>query len=205
MFAGISEGSRRSLIATAIFCTTAVLTANIFTPDSIQSCGDVPCYHPSWPTWSTFASLSATAGFLGFFVRPVFFSKLSSLTGISSKPIVTLISGFAFGTSLLVSGLANPAKVQQAMSLLNLRSLDPSLYLVFPFGVLPSYIILQRASLSKSIESVNSRFVAGCIVFGVGWGLTGTCPGPAVIRAVFQPLWGVLWIGGFALGRRLPI
>jgi uncharacterized membrane protein YedE/YeeE len=55
----------------------------------------------------------------------------------------------------------------------------------------------------KTIKDVDGRFVAGAAAFGVGWGLTGTCPGPAVLRALAQPVWGVMWLGGFWLGSRI--
>lgn len=90
---------------------------------------------------------------------------------------------------------------------------DPSLALVMLFGVVPNYITIKRKGFNeppafakkfelptKTIKDVDVTFVAGAAAFGIGWGLTGTCPGPAVLRAFAQPLWGALWVGGFWLG-----
>ncbi|CAI6265178.1 unnamed protein product [Periconia digitata] len=53
---------------------------------------------------------------------------------------------------------------------------------------------------NKTLRDGDWRFVVGAVVFGVGWGLTGTCPGPALVRGVVQPQWGALWMGGFWVG-----
>jgi hypothetical protein len=114
--------------------------------------------------------------------------------------------------------MAHPAKVAAFLSFPNLQHWDPSLALVILFGVLPNLIENQvrgfasppsfadKFSLpTKTLQDVDGRFVIGAAAFGIGWGLTGTCPGPAVLRAFFQPLWGALWIGGFWLGGKLNV
>lgn len=93
---------------------------------------------------------------------------------------------------------------------------DPSLALIMLFGVVPNYLTIRRKGFNqppafankfdlptKTVKDVNFKFVAGAAAFGVSWGLTGTCPGPAVLRALAQPLWGALWMGGFWLGARI--
>jgi len=88
--------------------------------------------------------------------------------------------------------------------------------LVILFGILPSLIEIQIRGLNspplyntrfevtkKTIRDVDWRFVMGAAAFGIGWGLTGTCPGPAVLRTFIQPIWGALWMGGFWLGGKM--
>lgn len=112
--------------------------------------------------------------------------------------------------------MAHPAKVASFLSFPVLRHWDPSLALVIVFAVLPNLLEIQRKGFShaplfaekfslptKTIKDVDVGFVAGAAAFGVGWGLTGTCPGPAVLRAIAQPLWGTLWMSGFLLGGKL--
>ena len=85
--------------------------------------------------------------------------------------------------------------------------------LVILFGILPSLIEIQVRGLStpplfnaefvlpkKGWKDVDWKFVVGAAVFGLGWGLTGTCPGPAVLRSALQPSWGIMWVSGFWLG-----
>ena len=88
--------------------------------------------------------------------------------------------------------------------------------MVILFGILPSIIEIQWRGLSnpplfnehfdlpkKTFKDVDWKFVLGAATFGIGWGLTGTCPGPAVLRAFIQPSWGLMWMGGFWLGGQL--
>jgi uncharacterized membrane protein YedE/YeeE len=87
---------------------------------------------------------------------------------------------------------------------------------VMVFGVLPNIVIYQSRGFSKpprfgesfrlpnpTVRDVNLRFVVGAAAFGVAWGLSGMCPGPAVLRTVAQPAWGMFWIGGFWAGGRV--
>jgi len=93
---------------------------------------------------------------------------------------------------------------------------DPSLALVILFGVLPNLVEIQMRGLTsppefashfslptKTMVDIDVKFVLGAMAFGVGWGLSGTCPGPAVLRAFAQPVWGALWVGGFWFGGRV--
>jgi uncharacterized membrane protein YedE/YeeE len=129
-----------------------------------------------------------------------------------------VFAGLLFALGLHISQMAHPAKVAAFLSFPNLQHWDPSLALVILFGVLPNLIENQvrgfasppsfadKFSLpTKTLHDVDGRFVIGAAAFGIGWGLTGTCPGPAVLRAFFQPLWGALWIGGFWLGGKLNV
>jgi uncharacterized membrane protein YedE/YeeE len=128
------------------------------------------------------------------------------------------LSGLLFALGLHISQMAHPDKVAAFLSFPNLQHWDPSLALVIVFGVLPNLIENQVKGLhgspsfadkfslpTKTLQDVDKRFVMGAVAFGIGWGLTGTCPGPAVLRAFSQPVWGALWIGGFWLGGKLNI
>ncbi|KAL1600052.1 hypothetical protein SLS59_006126 [Nothophoma quercina] len=103
--------------------------------------------------------------------------------------------------------MAHPAKVTSFLSFPVMHAWDPSLLLVILFGVFPNFLTIQWKGFTqppafakkfelptKTIKDVDAKFVAGAAAFGVGWGLTGTCPGPAVLRAFAQPVWGALWL-----------
>ncbi|KAF1831558.1 YeeE/YedE family integral membrane protein [Decorospora gaudefroyi] len=125
-------------------------------------------------------------------------------------------SGLLFALGLHVSQMSHPAKVTSFLSFPAIQHWDPSLLLVMLFGVLPNLIENQtkgwfnsapsfadKFSLpTKTFKDVDAKFIMGAAAFGIGWGLTGICPGPAVLRAFFQPVWGALWIGGFWLGGK---
>lgn len=109
--------------------------------------------------------------------------------------------------------MADPTKVLRFFSWTDLSNFDPSLALVMLFGVGPnmlSYLSLKEGSPTlapkfklptATVGDIDWRFVAGSIAFGVGWGLTGACPGPGLLRSVMQPKWGLSWMLGFLTGN----
>ena len=106
-----------------------------------------------------------------------------------SKIALALVSGTLFGAGLAVSGMTNPSKVLNFLDLSG--QWDPSLALVMasaiPVATLtfnlarrrqkpvfePKFVLPQNTKL-------DMRLVAGSALFGLGWGLGGYCPGPAV-------------------------
>jgi uncharacterized protein len=106
-------------------------------------------------------------------------------------PLLTaLITGLVFGFGLLLSGMANPAKVLGFLDIAG--AWDPSLVLVMAAAVsvgLIAFSLAGRRTQSLLGEEmrlppsgrINLRLLAGSAVFGVGWGLAGFCPGPALV------------------------
>lgn len=104
--------------------------------------------------------------------------------------ITALIAGLLFGCGLIVSGMANPAKVH---GFLNLAALwDPSLGFVMVGAItvsLVAYVIATRRKNSllalpmqiPANATITRRLILGSAVFGVGWGLAGFCPGPGLV------------------------
>lgn len=105
--------------------------------------------------------------------------------------VVSLVAGFLFGAGLLVSGMANPAKVLGFLDLFG--AWDPSLALVmagavgvgligFPFATRRARAALGLPmSVATAPRPIDRRLVTGAAIFGVGWGLVGFCPGPALV------------------------
>ena len=102
---------------------------------------------------------------------------------------VNALAGLIFGLGLLISGMANPAKVQNFLDLAG--TFDPSLDLRDGRrrrGDLPGYRFAfsapaagsRRAVLAADSEGYRSESVLGAGLFGIGWGLSGFCPGPAI-------------------------
>ena len=105
------------------------------------------------------------------------------------KMLVNLFGGTLFGLGLAISGMVNPQKVIGFLDFAG--DWDPTLALVFGGALLvtiPAFrLILKRSHpvLAEEFElptkkDVDGRLLAGAAIFGVGWGLAGFCPGPAV-------------------------
>ena len=104
--------------------------------------------------------------------------------------LVSLISGLFFGAGLLLSGMANPSKVLGFLDLAG--AWDPSLALVMGGAILVGLVAFSFAKkqtvsvlgfdmkLPKS-TIIDKRLIIGSIGFGIGWGLAGFCPGPALV------------------------
>lgn len=230
MLCGLSRLSGRSAIATATFFTVALLTHHVAHPSLYtDACtGALPCYTAVYPSVGTGLSLAllASGAILAARTIPHFIADATSSNTDNDKDTpdsdgaahtaTQFFSGLLFALGLQISGMAHPAKVASFLSFPVMHAWDPSLALVIVFGVLPNLITIQRKGFAKppafkkefklptkTIRDVDARFVAGAAAFGVGWGLMGTCPGPAVLRAFAQPVWGLMWMGGFWLGSKV--
>lgn len=141
-----------------------------------------------------------------------------------SRVLFSYLAGLEFGLGLLISGMADSAKVLRFFAFpTDTSRFDPSLALIIVFGIGPSLLTYlsrkpgQLQSKDKTITKptladawklptatvadIDWRFVAGALAFGVAWGLRGVCPGPAILRAVLQPSWGLATMGGYLAGN----
>lgn len=234
MLCGLPRLSGRSMVAVSTFFPVAVITHHLAHPSlRTEACpGHLPCYTPVYPSPMTTASLLvlATLSILSARTIPNLVamaaplrkendSKVQDTTPSSAPRIATqFFSGLLFALGLHISQMSHPAKVASFLSFPAMQYWDPSLALVILFGVLPNLVEIQMQGFTsppkfashfslptKTLKDVDAKFVVGAAMFGVGWGLSGTCPGPAVLRAFAQPVWGAMWIGGFLLGGRLSL
>jgi len=104
--------------------------------------------------------------------------------------IVALLGGLLFGLGLLLSGMTDPGKVQGFLDVTT--RWDPSLALVMGGAVLVTSLAFAWARRSPqswlgarrtwpAAGAINSRLLGGGALFGLGWGLAGFCPGPALV------------------------
>jgi uncharacterized membrane protein YedE/YeeE len=111
---------------------------------------------------------------------------------------VPLIAGLLFGAGLTVSQMVDPAKVQGFLDFAGIAdgTWDPSLAFVMAGALVvtalgyrlalrrPAPLMAPRFALPTR-KDVDARLVTGAAIFGVGWGLAGYCPGPAVASLAF--------------------
>jgi hypothetical protein len=110
------------------------------------------------------------------------------------RAIVAFVCGLVFGAGLIVSQMSNPAKVIGFLDITG--NWDPSLALVMA-GAGTVFGVLYRLALRQGTPLLAPRFtlpekdrldaplMVGALIFGVGWGLGGFCPGPAIVSAAF--------------------
>lgn len=125
------------------------------------------------------------------------------------QKLVALVSGLLFGLGLAVSGMVNPMKVQNFMDIFG--TWDPSLLFVMGGGLLTALVgyrlVLKRPgpfydSLFHlpATTGIDARLIGGALLFGLGWGLTGFCPGPAIASLVFGFWPSVYFVLAMAIG-----
>jgi uncharacterized protein len=99
-----------------------------------------------------------------------------------STLLSALGSGFLFGIGLWVSGMANPRKVLDFLDITG--NWDPSLLLVIGGAVAVTLAafrpIFRKKGLSLEKADIDPPLIVGAAVFGIGWGIAGYCPGPAL-------------------------
>ena len=112
--------------------------------------------------------------------------------------LISLLSGVIFGIGLVISGMTNPEKVIGFLSITH--NWDASLIFVMGGAIIiagPSFFVLKNkeySALGNKInlpkkQNVDKKLITGATIFGVGWGLVGLCPGPAISAlATFDPI-----------------
>ena len=115
-----------------------------------------------------------------------------------SEKIFSLLSGIIFGVGLVISGMTNPEKVIGFLSITH--NWDASLIFVMGGAIIvtaPFFYLLRNRNqsslgfdikLPKKID-LDKKLIIGSSLFGIGWGLVGLCPGPAVSSiALLEPI-----------------
>ncbi len=133
------------------------------------------------------------------------------------KIALSLISGALFGAGLALSGMADPMRVRAFLDLLG--PWDPTLAFVMGGAMIPMAIAwavrnrLERPFAGAAFNlpetrSVDRKLASGAVLFGIGWGLGGLCPGPAIASLALRPIHAVPFVlamlAGMALHRLLP-
>ena len=128
-------------------------------------------------------------------------------------PILTaLLAGLVFGLGLIISGMANPAKVLGFLDLAG--AWDPSLALVMAgaigAGFVPFLLARNRTRsliglqmMLPTTKSIDRKLVVGSSVFGIGWGVAGFCPGPGLVAIGMGEPKALLFVAAMLVGMGL--
>jgi uncharacterized membrane protein YedE/YeeE len=108
--------------------------------------------------------------------------------------MISIASGLLFGLGLMISDMANPARVKAFLSVGDIASgtWDPTLMFVMGGAMAVSslaWLLSYRRATNlvggplppPAAERIDARLIGGSAVFGIGWGLVGICPGPALV------------------------
>ena len=117
------------------------------------------------------------------------------------KKILYFISGSIFGVGLIVSGMSNPQKVLSFLDIFG--NWDPSLMFVM-VGAISITAIYFIVTKNKSIkQNTDKKLLLGSSIFGIGWGLVGICPGPAIVVLGSAYIKGVIFFIALLIGMFL--
>lgn len=120
--------------------------------------------------------------------------------------------GLLFGMGLLLSGMTNPGKVLGFLDLAG--AWDPSLMLVMG-GAIPisaaAFVLARRRAQSflgsplrlPKARQIDAPLIVGSVLFGLGWGLAGFCPGPALVSMASGQPKALLFVGAMIAGMAL--
>ena len=117
------------------------------------------------------------------------------------KKILYFISGSIFGVGLIISGMSNPQKVLSFLDIFG--NWDPSLMFVM-IGAISITAIYFISIKNKSTKlSIDKKLIIGSLIFGIGWGLVGICPGPAIVVLGSANIKGVIFVIALLIGMFL--
>lgn len=116
--------------------------------------------------------------------------------------IIALISGLLFGIGLILAGMSNPAKILGFLDITG--RWDPSLLItmVVAMGISAiAFVAIKKRQISvlnchmqiSTNQKIDKSLISGSVLFGIGWGLAGICPGPALLLTGMGITQGILF------------
>ncbi|MCE9665888.1 YeeE/YedE family protein [Halomonas sp. M5N1S17] len=133
------------------------------------------------------------------------------------KTLMGYIAGLLFGLGLALAGMTDPARVLGFLDLFG--AWDPTLMFVLGGAVVTTFIgyrivfrqetpLIGETFQLPTRQDLDARLIGGAALFGIGWGLSGYCPGPAIasIAGLTAPLFAMLvaMVAGWFLARAIP-
>jgi uncharacterized membrane protein YedE/YeeE len=128
------------------------------------------------------------------------------------RALASLVCGFVFGWGLFISGMIRPDKVLGFLDVLAIPSgnWDPSLAVVMAAALAVTFAgyalarrrtpVFESANQWPTQTAIDRSLVGGSVLFGVGWGLVGLCPGPAIENLASLSPGVVIFVIAMAVG-----
>jgi uncharacterized membrane protein YedE/YeeE len=119
------------------------------------------------------------------------------------RQLFALLCGGLFGAGLVVSGMTDTLRVQGFLDVFG--AWDPTLIFVMGGAIVPMFLAWQIAAKRKTallgntlpaapVSTIDGKLVLGAVLFGMGWGLSGFCPGPAFASLSFGGIGGLVFM-----------
>ena len=126
-----------------------------------------------------------------------------------NRILVALIAGSLFGAGLAHSGMADPARVQAFLDLFG--NWDPTLAFVMGGAMIPMAMawLIQRRMKKPFADAhfdlpgttrLDAKLATGAVLFGMGWGISGLCPGPALADLAIAPVQAAIAVSAMLVG-----
>jgi uncharacterized membrane protein YedE/YeeE len=126
---------------------------------------------------------------------------------------VSAVAGLLFGAGLYISGMVNPLKVLRFLDFTAIPSggWDPSLAFVMVPAVVVMFVAVRLAKgrgtplfasrfHEPEFTKIDTPLIAGAALFGIGWGMSGICPGPAISLIAFWPQYILVYLLALFVG-----
>lgn len=118
------------------------------------------------------------------------------------RGVLAFVAGSLFGTGLLISGMTDTTKVQGWLDIFG--NWDPTLAFVMGGAILPMFVAWRltrgRSPMvggtfpTPARTELDRRLIVGSVLFGMGWGLAGLCPGPAMASLSYGGVGGLVFL-----------
>lgn len=122
--------------------------------------------------------------------------------------LLSLIAGSLFGGGLFISGMTDTTKVQGWLDVFG--NWDPTLAFVMGGAVIPMFFAWRLTHGRKPLvggdfptlprPELDHRLITGSVLFGMGWGLAGLCPGPALASLSYNGWGGLIFLAAMSAG-----
>lgn len=134
----------------------------------------------------------------------------------NARVVSSLVAGLVFGVGLMLAGMTDPAKVTNFLDVAG--TWDPSLMFVMGVAVVVVFVgyrlsfargrpLFDAQFRTAGLTRIDMQLVAGAALFGAGWGLSGFCPGPALVSLTMGAsgtwVFVAAMLGGMWAGRQL--
>jgi uncharacterized protein len=131
---------------------------------------------------------------------------------IVRRLLPSLVSGVLFGAGLTLSGMTNPVRVRGFLDIFG--DWDPTLAFVMGGAVIVMAVAWRiQSRMLRPIfgekfslpdrKDLDPRLISGAVLFGIGWGIAGLCPGPALASLALAPATVLPFVGAMVAGMVL--